>query len=282
MLTILSGCFNGSTDYIVEECEGELKQDNELTGKKEEHSKPNHIDYPTLKEEIVNKYADVEPKHWGENIDGVITEINADKKVIALTFDACDGEPNGYDSELINFLKKEKIPATLFVSGEWIKKNQDTFLQLAENPLFEIANHGYKHRPLSVSGKSIYNISGTESVEEVFEEIYNNQMLIKELTGDTPNYFRSGTAYYDDVAIKILNDLDLKPVNYNILGDAGGTFTKEQIFYSLKNASKGSIILFHMNQPNSPIAEGVKEGVLYLKEQGFQFIKLSDYHKYLQ
>lgn len=97
-----------------------------------------------------------------------------------------------------------------------------------------------------------------------------------------PVYFRSGTAYYDDVAVKIAGDLGYKVVNYNVLGDAGATYNKRQIVKACAGASPGSIILFHMNRPEKKIAEGIIEGITQLKDIGYTFVKLSDYHDSLR
>lgn len=108
---------------------------------------------------IIFKYKNLEPTQWGEKVTGVKTKLKTDDRVIALTFDACGGKTgSGYDKELIDYLLKEKIPATLFINYRWIKKNQSVFLSLSKNPLFEIANHGSEHKPLSVNGKSAYGI----------------------------------------------------------------------------------------------------------------------------
>lgn len=260
----------------------------EKTKESESEPKNNDIeenkvnDYDDLKAMIIEKFDNVSPNDWGENIDGVITEIDSDEKIVALTFDACDGTPDSYDEELIQFLIEEKVPATLFIGGQWIEENQETFINLSNNPIFEIANHGYVHEPLSITGNTAYDIQGTENVEEVFDEIYKNQVLIKELTGDAPKYFRSGTAHYDDVAIEIIDELGLRAVNYNVLGDAGGTFSKSQISETFETAEKGSIFLFHMNQPHTDIGSGVKEGVRILKEKGFEFVQLGEYDQFLK
>lgn len=238
--------------------------------------------YDGMKSEIINRYQGVQPTTWGENVPGVLTNIATEEKLVALTFDACDGTPGSFDQELIDFLIAEEIPATLFIGGQWIEQHPDDFAALAENPLFEIANHGYLHKPLSVNGASAYGIPGTADVAEVFDEIYDNQSKIEELTGETPLYFRSGTAYYDEVAVQIANDLGVKVVNYNALGDAGGTFNHQQIVQSLMAAQPGSIYLFHMNKPQSDIASGVRESVLYLKEQGYEFVQLKDVDDWLK
>ena len=61
-------------------------------------------------------------------------------------------ETSKYDSSLINFLKEEKIPATLFISGRWIDANYDTFIKLSKDTLFEIENHGLRHKPSQPAG----------------------------------------------------------------------------------------------------------------------------------
>lgn len=240
------------------------------------------LDYETLKAATIEKYEGAVPETWGENVEGVITHINTDEKKIALTFDACIGTPDAYDADLMQFLIEEEIPATLFLGGHWIEAYEEEFLALVDTPLFEIANHGYDHKPLSVNGNSAYGIEGTQNVAEVFDEIYYNQQHIKDLTGEYPKYFRSGTAFYDEVAVKIANDLGLTVVNYNRLGDAGVTFNQTQIADMLKAAEPGSIYLFHMNHSESDVAEGVKEGILALKEQGYEFVQLQGVDELLQ
>ena len=98
------------------------------------------------------KFAGQKPKLWGSNsIPGVRTRFATKEKAVALTFDAC-GPDGGYDAALIDFLIARSIPATLFLNGRWIDKNPGIFQKLASNPLFEIANHGTRHKPLFCNG----------------------------------------------------------------------------------------------------------------------------------
>lgn len=245
----------------------------------------NEIQPPSLEELITSleeKYSNQTPEQWGENIPGVITKIDSSEKIIALTFDACGSEGDGYDNEIIDFLIEQSIPATLFISGRWIDRHSEIMKDLAQNPLFEIANHGYSHKPLSVDGKSAYGISGTASVDEVVREILLNEEKLLEFTGYKPKYFRSGTAYYDEIAVKIANDLDYQVINFSVLGDAGATYSKEQIIRACRSAGPGSIIIFHMNRPERGIAAGIIEGISQLQKRGYRFVKLSDYHEFLK
>ena len=227
------------------------------------------------KEQLIAKYENITPSEFGENVAGVSTHFRSSKKEIALTFDACGGSHgNDVDEELIAFLKANKLPSTLFINGRWIDQNAALFQDLARDPLFQIENHGTHHKPLSVNGKSAWGISGTASVKEVIEEMKENQKKIEEITGETPTLFRSGTAYYDDVAVQIARDLGIQIVNYTLLGDAGATYTPQQVNEALLKAQPGDIALLHMNQPTSGTAEGVKKAIPALQKKGYIFVQL--------
>lgn len=237
----------------------------------------------TLLLSIFTLMAQTPQTQWGENVTGVATHFHSDKKEIALTFDACGGSTRSsqYDAELIEFLNINHIPATLFINARWIDSNPDIFMQLSQNPLFEIANHGTAHKPLSVEGKSIYNIHGTASVEEVIAEIEGNNNKIEKLTGKRPTFFRAGTAYYDENAVAIAHSLKMEIGGFSILGDAGATFIAPKVAKQLTSASSGDIIIFHMNHPEGGTREGIIEGVNILQKEGFTFVRLSDVKKNL-
>jgi peptidoglycan/xylan/chitin deacetylase (PgdA/CDA1 family) len=84
---------------------------------------------------IISRLNGKVPREWGERVKRVKTKLNTDQKLIALTFDACGGpRGKGYDAKLIKYLKREKIPATLFISGKWIDANPEIFGELAKEP----------------------------------------------------------------------------------------------------------------------------------------------------
>lgn len=227
-------------------------------------------------------YSD-EPRQWGENVTGVVTTFKSDKKQIALTFDACGGSRSSsqYDAELISFLITNQIPATLFINARWIDTNPEIFKQLSSNPLFEIANHGTAHRPLSTTGKSVYGIAGTASEEEVIAEIEGNGKKIEQLTGKRPTFFRSGTAYYDEEAVKLAHIQGVEIGGFAIVADAGATLPSEEVARRIKNAQSGDIVIAHFNHPESGTRQGVIEAVNALKKEGFEFVRLSDVKHHL-
>jgi peptidoglycan/xylan/chitin deacetylase (PgdA/CDA1 family) len=219
-----------------------------------------------------------EPSQWGENVTGVTARFASDKKEIALTLDACGGSAKSsqYDAELIDYLIRNKIPATLFINARWIDTNPEIFQKIASNPLFEIGNHGTAHRPLSVNGKSVYNIQGTRSPEEVQREIEGNSRKIEQLTGKRPLFFRSGTAYYDEEAVRIARAHGVEIAGFAIVADAGATLDAAEVARRIKNVQSGDIVIAHMNHPESGTREGIIEAVDALRGAGFTFVRLSD------
>ncbi|MGL4774494.1 MAG: polysaccharide deacetylase family protein [Clostridium sp.] len=232
----------------------------------------NNIYDKTLKPFILNKYANSSETAWGQDLNGIITNIPSTEKVLYLTFDACGStKGNQIDRELINFLISENIPSTLFINERWIDNNLEYFKELSKNPLFQIENHGTSHKPLSINGRSAYGIEGTKNLSELYDEVNINSKKIEALTGRKPKYFRSGTAFYDDVAVKIIKDMGYKIAGYNVLGDAGATFNKTQIINQFQNFQSGSIFLFHMNHPESETFEGLEVVIPRLKNEGWIF-----------
>jgi hypothetical protein len=78
---------------------------------------------------------------------------------------------NSADQALLAALRQQHIPATLFLNSRWITANQALAKELAADSLFELANHGASHGPLSVTGRSAYGIPGTRNPGEVYDEI---------------------------------------------------------------------------------------------------------------
>jgi len=236
------------------------------------------IPYEELKAGIVKTYGCRTPQEWGEALSGVRTGLDSDQPVMALTFDACGGAfGSDYDAELIRFLKREQVPATLFLNGRWIDSNWEVLRELGGCPLFEIENHGRMHKPCSVSGREAYGIPGTAGVDELVDEVELNARMIEALTGHKPRFYRPGTAYCDEIGVQVVQALGYEVAGYNVLGDAGATYNRDQVCQALLTAPSGAIVLLHMNHPGSGTREGVMEAIPLLKQRGVRFVRLGEY-----
>lgn len=235
-------------------------------------------DISALSTRIGKEFGSQQPRQWGENVTGVRTRLATDEKVMALTLDAC-GSPKGkgVDRQLLDFLVREQIPATLFVNARWIDANPELFKQLAANPLFEIANHGMRHKPASINGRSVYGIDGTKNIRELVEEIELNARKIEGISGKRPRYYRSGTAYYDELAVQVANRLGHDVIGFSVLGDAGATLPADKVKAALLSSQPGDIVIAHMNHPEAGTGAGIMAAIPLLKKRGFRFVRLSDY-----
>ena len=246
-------------------------------GAADEASPRDKTGYVSLKQHLVDRFGAVEPRQWGETVAGVKNRLDTAEKVIALTMDACGSRTGmGFDARLLAFLEREQVPATLFINARWIGPNQESFTRLAANPLFEIANHGFQHKPASVSGRSVYGIDGTRNVAELVDEIELNAKKIEELTGRRPRFYRSGTAYYDEVAVQVAGALGHQVAGFSVLGDAGATYSRDEVKKALLGATPGAIVIVHMNHPESGTGPGIMDAVPELKKRGYRFVRLSE------
>ena len=211
------------------------------------------------------------PTQWGMSLPGIMTTFDPSGRQLALTFDACD---RACDDALLNTLERNGVPALLFVCSKWIDANPGRTEQLAANPLFAIGNHGTRHVPLSVTGRSAYGIAGTKSPTEAVDEVWTNQTRLTALTGKPPIYYRTGTAHYDEVAVQIVHDLGLTPVGFSVNADNGATSPAAAVGAAITRAAPGSIVLAHMNHPGSGTAAGVSAAIPALLGAGWQFVPL--------
>ena len=236
--------------------------------------------YTGLKTRVCRAFATARPGQWGEFVKGVDEDLATQQKIIALTFDACGGRHgSGYDADLVDYLRREHVPATLCVSGRWIDRNLATFRDLARDPLFEIANHGFNHRPCALDGESEYGIQGTANAGEAFDEIEANRRKIEALTGTAPRYFRSATAFTDEACARLARQLGVTMFSFDVLsGDAVAGTAKEVIAANvLRGVRPGAIVIMHFNRPAWNSAEALREIIPALRAQGYRFARLQDF-----
>jgi peptidoglycan/xylan/chitin deacetylase (PgdA/CDA1 family) len=211
------------------------------------------------------------PTQWGMALPGIVTTFAPAGRQLALTFDACD---HASDEHLLATLQRYNVPATLFVCSKWIDANPGRVEQLAANPLFDIGNHGTRHVPLSVTGRSAYGIAGTKSADEAVNEVWTEQQRLTSLTGRAPAFYRTGTAHYDDVGVQIVHELGLTPVGFSVNADNGATASAARVSTAVTNAAAGSIVLAHMNHPAAGTGAGFAAAIPAMQTAGWDFVRL--------
>ncbi len=238
---------------------------------------PDPAPEPTVRsqEQITAEYSERRPSYWGLQAPNVLQILPEPAAGIALTLDFCGGPGgNGTDHAALDTLKRLAVPATLFLNARWIYANLTLTSELAAEPLFELANHGTLHAPLSVTGNSAYGIPGTHSSRQVYEEIMSNDSLLTEITGKRPRFFRPGTAFLDDVAAEISLALGVIPTGFSINADAGATYPAPVVAAETAKARPGDIIISHGNHPSSGTALGLSAAIPALLDKGYAFTTL--------
>jgi peptidoglycan/xylan/chitin deacetylase (PgdA/CDA1 family) len=196
-------------------------------------------------------------------------------KPIALTLDACSGR---FDADLISFLIRNNIPATLFVTKRWLLKNGPAIQILKTNAnLFDIEDHGENHIPAVVGrGRRVYGIQGEPDILHLRREVQEGARAIEQLIGGHPHWYRGATAVYDYEAAEEIRKLGFKIAGFSVNADAGATLRKDQILARLRQVKPRDVIIAHMNKPRSDTAEALSVGLLELIRQGFTFVRLDE------
>lgn len=235
-------------------------------------------EYLSHRDSILNTLDLSKHGHFGQWVQGTISNFSTNDSLIAFTFDACNGLDSSYNVKLIHYLQQAKISATLFVSGTWIEANPIAFKQLCRDTLFEIGCHGMFHRVCSLNGATVYNLLATQNAKEVYDEIEMAALAIEKASGRRPRFFRPPSAYIDETSCKIANALGLSVITYNVLsGDAMPFADPAEIVRQVNRQVKpGSIIIMHFNHPSWFTEKAMRKLVPVLKKKGYHFVKLSD------
>lgn len=216
----------------------------------------------------------------------VIMNGSRDKKEIALTFDADmtygmdrdlhTGVVASYiNRDLINILVNTQTPATMFLSGLWIQDYPEETRLLAQNPLFELANHSYSHPTFE---GYCYGLPKMEPLT-MQEEIDFTQELLKSYTGVDNKYFRFPGGCVSQEALNYMRSKGIQTIQWDAAGDDGFNDNSDQIIHNvIDRVQNGSIIVLHMNgYPNDPkTSEALPIIIKTLKNRGYTFVKISD------
>ena len=233
----------------------------------------------------------------GENLPGLSPEIAnsirsvklpENVKLIALTFDLCEGEQeiSGYDPGIVNYLRANKIKATFFAGGKWMRSHPEKTMQLMADPLFEIGNHSWNH-------KNFRKLDKREAQDQVLWTQAQYELLWEELhtrpcfhaTGEqetkiarVPRLFRFPFGACSCDNLKMLQDLGLPAIQWNIVsGDpVKGRSAADIAQTVLRNAKPGSIIVCHANGRGHGTAESLPMFAPSLGKAGFNFVTVSE------
>ncbi len=190
------------------------------------------------------------------------------KREIALSFDACPtGSRNRFSRTIFNTLVTTQTPATVFLSGYWVKEDSEATRLLASDSLIELANHSYSHPHLTHLNES-----------KIRQELQRTQDVIFSLTGRKPYLFRPPYGEYDDTLINIAKQLGLVTVQFDVAsGDPDTTFTAQRLVnWVTKEARNGSVVIMHINNRGWHTAEALPAIIDSLRTKGYRLVTVGD------
>lgn len=191
---------------------------------------------------------------------------------LALTLDACSGKS---DQRIFTALLEMRIPATVFVTARWLRRNPETTRLMLANPdLFQVENHGSRHVAAVDFPSNIYGVKAAGSPQAVAAEVEDGRNAIIAATGLTPKWYRGATGRYSPGAIAEIARTGEAIAGYSLRADDGAGLSAAGVERRLAAAKDGDVIIAHVNHPDKPAGSGLVRGVAMLKAKGFVFVKL--------
>ncbi|MFF3215910.1 polysaccharide deacetylase family protein [Streptomyces sp. NPDC002886] len=181
-------------------------------------------------------------------------------KCVALTF---DGGPSKPTPDVLDVLKREKVPATFFLQGKGHTDTYpDTVRRMADEG-HEIANHTWSHENLTEL-----------TPDRIRAEIEPVQQQVKEATGKAPTLMRPPGGATNDEVSKVMKDLGLAQILWSVTAKDYQT-TDTQLIEKrvLDQTKRDGIILLHERYAGTiPAVPGI---IAALHHRGYTFVTVS-------
>ncbi|HMF71552.1 MAG TPA: polysaccharide deacetylase family protein, partial [Flavitalea sp.] len=204
----------------------------------------------------------------------VIQKYGKVHKQVILTFD--DGPDQEYTPQVLDILKKEKVPAAFFIVGMQAENNLP-LLKRIYNEGHEIGNHTFTHPNIA-----------TVSTERAATEMETTRLLIEAITGRSTVLFRA--PYNADA--EPTSEVELKPValskqkNYYTVGEsidpsdwekgvsADSVYARTIRQYET-NPEKGIILLHDAGGNRQATIDALPRIIHYFKNKGVGFTTIA-------
>ncbi|ALC92366.1 polysaccharide deacetylase [Bacillus sp. FJAT-18017] len=195
--------------------------------------------------------------------NGAFYKGSPDKKVIYLTFD--NGYENGYTTQVLDVLKKHKVPAAFFVTGHYIDSAPEYIERMVEEGHI-VGNHSWGHPDFTKIPDA--QIKGElEKVRAAYEELTGKKKM---------KYVRPPRGTFSDRSIAASKEAgythvfwSLAYVDWNVNQQRGAQYAYDNI---MRQIHPGAVILLHSVSKDN--ADALEKVILDLKAKGYSFESL--------
>ena len=202
----------------------------------------------------------------GQAEAGVITRLPGGQKIVAFTFDACPTKkPQHFDKTVLDFIEREKLPATLFISERFARSTADDIKRLSSLNFIEIENHSVSHN------NHMERLPDADALQEMSDS------FLAGLTGRTTKFFRFPAGNFDNRTLA-LAERRFRVVHWSFpSGDFDTAMTPQELSRNvLTRVCPGSILIFHINGNGHGTGAALPGIVEALKSKGYRFVKIQD------
>ena len=197
------------------------------------------------------------------NKHGALFLGNTDRKVLYLTFD--NGYENGFTSTILDILKEKQVPATFFVTGHYVTKQQELMQRMVQEGHI-IGNHSWSHPDMT-----------TMSIDKIKEELQRIKSEVTKVTGQQQmNYLRPPRGIFNENVLKVSKEEGYTNVfwslaykDWEVNNQKGRQHAYDQI---MKQLHPGAIMLIH--SVSSDNAAALPSVIDDARKQGYEFESL--------
>lgn len=189
--------------------------------------------------------------------------VETEKKELAVTFDAAWGCEDL--DEILSILKKHKVKATFFMTGEWVEKYPEAVKKMREAG-HDLGNHGDGHKHMN-----------SLSMEQCQQEIQGAHEKVKELTGYEMTLFRPPYGEYNNTVIQAAELCGYYSIQWSIDSLDWKDYGVETMIRTVcehKSLENGGIILLHNGAKYTK--DALDKILTNLETQGYQFVPVSE------
>ncbi len=180
---------------------------------------------------------------------------------VGLSFDAAWGADK--TEQILDLLDEYGMKATFFLVGFWVDKYPDLVKEIYDRGHL-VANHSTNHPHFNELSES-----------DMLLEVETTAEKITAITGEEVKYFRAPYGEYNDALIKLLQERDIKCIQWTVDSlDWKGLSGKEIAERILNKVQSGSIILCHNNSDH--IVDALPLVLLGLKNKGLTSVRMDE------
>ncbi|MNZ98124.1 Peptidoglycan-N-acetylglucosamine deacetylase [compost metagenome] len=148
-------------------------------------------------------YKEIEPKIQLKDLGPYpIYRGNPNKKMISLMINVAWG--NEYLDSILKTLKQEKVKATFFLDGSWLKKYPEEAKKIQADG-HEMSNHAYSHPDMKQLGR-----------QEAYTQIAKTEELLRTILQVNNQWFAPPSGSFSQATVQIAEEQGLKTVLWTI------------------------------------------------------------------